>query len=262
MSERKVINKYYPPDFDPSKIVKKKKKVKTGSASMPTVRFMTPYSLRCENCGEYTSKARKFNARKETTSETYLGTRTIKLHIKCPRCASEIIFRTDPKSADYVLMYGAKKLYDTGNTNQVLKDETLEETLKRLEREEQEAKQKELDKDKKTTTVEELEAKLNDIRRQQNMNDELQDIQQRNAKLETDSKKIQQRKLEEERVMQRLRDEEDERQAQQAFKGAQTEDTMGSSDDSDYEPIKFDNPAPKIIVKKKTNQLGVKKVKL
>jgi hypothetical protein len=273
-----VINKYYPPDFDPSKIVKKKKKIKTGSAAFPTVRFMTPYSIRCVNCGEYTSKSRKFNARKETTTETYLGMKTIKLHIKCPSCASEIVFRTDPKSADYVIMYGAKKLYDSGNTNEVLKEETLEETLSRLEREEQEARQKELEKEKKSTTLEELEAKLNDIRRKQDMNDELDEIQQRNAKLEVFASNTKQKKKEEEEERQRLRDQEDEKLAQMAFAKTTTtilnqhefnepEPEEDLSSDSDYDQpllLSKHKQVPKVMVKRKANNLGIsvkKKVK-
>lgn len=276
MSERKVINKYYPPDFDPSKITKKKKKVKTGSASLPAVRFMTPYSIRCDNCGEYTSKSRKFNARKETTNESYLGVKTIKLHIKCPSCASEIIFRTDPKSADYVLMYGAKKLYDTGNTNEVMKEESLEDTLSRLEKEEEAARQKELEKDKKTSTLEELESKLNDIRRQQEMNEELDDIQRKNARLEIDSKTLKEKRELEAAEKKRFQDEEDERLAEMAFSKpagiaghvptVEPEVHSASDSDSDYgQPLTSvlskKTPPPKIVAKRKVNRLGVSTAK-
>lgn len=273
MSERKVINKYYPPDFDPSKIIKKRKKVKTGSASLPTVRFMTPYSLRCDNCGEYTSKARKFNARKENTEETYLGLKTVKLHIKCPRCASEIIFQTDPKSADYVLIFGAKKLYDSGNTNQKLQDETLEETLSRLEKEEQEeAKLKEGKTGNKTTTVEELEAKLNALRREQEMNEELDEIQQKNVRLQEKSQTIVKSQMEQQLAKQKMQEEEDEKIAQDAFsskrqtelmniyKSSDDESNDDSSDESDYDqPINnlIKRPASKVVLKRKANTLGV-----
>ncbi|CCH46082.1 Coiled-coil domain-containing protein [Wickerhamomyces ciferrii] len=223
MSERKVINKYYPPDFDPSKIVKKKKKVKTGSASLPTVRLMTPFSMKCLNCGEYISRSRKFNARKENTSETYLGMKIVRFHIKCPRCASEILFRTDPKSADYVIEFGAQKNYDSGNTNKLMKEETLEDTLARLEKEEEEAKLKELQKDKKQTSLEELEAKLNDIRHQQELSEQIDDLRERNSRLNDLAKdaqyqnelKAKLRASEEEKLQKQ--NEEDERLAEEAF---------------------------------------------
>lgn len=70
MSERKVLNKYYPPDFDP-------KKIPVGGSGRPaqyTVRLMTPFSMRCNTCGEFIYKRKKFNARKEIVrGEEYLG---------------------------------------------------------------------------------------------------------------------------------------------------------------------------------------------
>lgn len=41
MSERKVINKYFPADFDPSKIPRRK----MGKDRQETVRLMAPFSL-------------------------------------------------------------------------------------------------------------------------------------------------------------------------------------------------------------------------
>ncbi|KAH3675452.1 hypothetical protein WICMUC_002741 [Wickerhamomyces mucosus] len=226
MSERKAINKYYPPDFDPSKVSKKNKKVKKGFASMPTIRLMTPFSMICLSCNEWISKSRKFNARKETTSETYLGMKIVRLHIRCPKCATEIIFRTDPKSADFVVENGAKRAYDKEKKNQLLKEESLEETMARLEEEETQAREKELAKDKKRTSLEELEKKLNDIKRQQDMNDEIDILHQKSTRInETlnnhdlrEAIKDRQRILYLER--QRLQEEEDEKEAAEAFSGS------------------------------------------
>ena len=88
MSERKVLNKYYPPDFDPSKIPKSKEKRNATFA----IRLMAPCNMRCTTCGEYiykvlhitksvylhleSLKGRKFNARKEDVDDmNYLGLR-------------------------------------------------------------------------------------------------------------------------------------------------------------------------------------------
>lgn len=296
MSERKVINKYYPPDFDPSKIIKKKKKVKTGSASLPTVRLMTPFSMKCKNCGEYIAKSKKFNARKESTNETYLGMKIVRFHIKCPRCASEILFRTDPKSADYVIEFGAQKNYDSGNTNQLMKEETLEETLARLEKEEEEARQKEADKDKKQTSLEELEAKLNDIRRQQEVSDQIDELRERNSKLNeialnSDLQQEVKKKIKEEELERLQRqNEEDEKLAEQAFQktskqsipttksttpeikndnnlsihintNAESGSNSSDSDSDGYDQPLFSkkppSPPQKVVLKRKNNTLGV-----
>ena len=61
MSERKVLNKYYPPDFDPAKIPRGPK----GRNSTFIIRLMAPCNMRCTTCGEYIYKGRKFNARSD-----------------------------------------------------------------------------------------------------------------------------------------------------------------------------------------------------
>ncbi|XP_045462727.1 splicing factor YJU2-like [Harmonia axyridis] len=106
MSERKVLNKYYPPDFDPSKIPR----MKLPKNRQYTVRLMAPFNMRCETCGEYIYKGKKFNARKEDVeNENYLGIRIYRFYIKCTRCLQEISFKTDPQSTDYVIEAGATR---------------------------------------------------------------------------------------------------------------------------------------------------------
>ena len=106
MSERKVLNKYYPPDFDPSKIPR----MKLAKNRQYTVRLMAPFNMRCATCGEYIYKGKKFNARKEDVEgEDYLGIRIFRFYIKCTRCLQEISFRTDPKNTDYEIEAGATR---------------------------------------------------------------------------------------------------------------------------------------------------------
>ncbi|XP_055693406.1 splicing factor YJU2 [Lutzomyia longipalpis] len=106
MSERKVLNKYYPPDFDPSKIPR----MKLAKNRQYTVRLMAPFNMRCVTCGEYIYKGKKFNARKEDVeNETYLGIRIYRFYIKCTRCLQEISFKTDPKNTDYEIEAGATR---------------------------------------------------------------------------------------------------------------------------------------------------------
>ncbi|XP_034475753.1 splicing factor YJU2 [Drosophila innubila] len=106
MSERKVLNKYYPPDFDPSKIPR----MKLAKNRQYTVRLMAPFNMRCKTCGEYIYKGKKFNARKEDVeNETYLGIRIYRFYIKCTRCLQEISFKTDPQNTDYEIEAGATR---------------------------------------------------------------------------------------------------------------------------------------------------------
>ncbi|XP_044255407.1 splicing factor YJU2 [Tribolium madens] len=106
MSERKVLNKYYPPDFDPSKIPR----MKLPKNRQYTVRLMAPFNMRCKTCGEYIYKGKKFNARKEDVeNDDYLGIRIYRFYIKCTRCLQEISFKTDPKNTDYEIEAGATR---------------------------------------------------------------------------------------------------------------------------------------------------------
>ena len=106
MSERKVLNKYYPPDFDPSKIPR----ARCPRNRQFTVRLMVPCNIKCYTCGEYIAKGKKFNARKEDVENmTYLGVRIYRFYIKCPGCLAEISFRTDPESTDYIIEAGAHR---------------------------------------------------------------------------------------------------------------------------------------------------------
>lgn len=98
MSERKVLTKYYPPDFDPSAIGRTPKHLRQKGPKVITVRLMAPFPMKCTNCGEYIYRGRKFNARKQTLEEKYLNIPIYRFFIRCTRCSGEITFRTDPKS--------------------------------------------------------------------------------------------------------------------------------------------------------------------
>ncbi|KAI1500950.1 CWC16 protein [Biscogniauxia marginata] len=170
MSERKVLTKYYPPDFDPSQIQRVRGPKNTGP-KVQTVRLMVPFSLKCLKCGEFIYRGRKFNARKETPpDEKYLGIQIYRFYIKCTRCSAEITFKTDPKNNDYACESGAKR-----NTEpwRVGREETDEERLDRLEREEEER-----------NAMVELEAKTVDAKREMAVADALDEIRTRNARVE------------------------------------------------------------------------------
>lgn len=114
-------------------------------------------------------KGRKFNARKETNQEEkYLGIQIFRFFIRCTRCSAEITFKTDPRVNDYVCERGAKR-----NTEpwRPLKEETDEERLDRIEKEEEER-----------NAMEELEAKTVDAKREMAVADMLDEIRSSNAR--------------------------------------------------------------------------------
>ncbi|KAL8667854.1 MAG: hypothetical protein Q9202_000319 [Teloschistes flavicans] len=176
MSERKVLSKYYPPDFDPSKITRarKPKSDLPPGPKVQTVRLMAPFSMKCTSCGEYIYKGRKFNARKETTDEKYYSISIFRFYIRCTRCSGEITFKTDPRGMDYVCERGAKRNFEVwrqGGDGEG--KETDEERLDRLEREQEER-----------SAMEELEAKVVDAKQEMAIADALDEIRTRNARNE------------------------------------------------------------------------------
>ncbi|KAM9842285.1 splicing factor YJU2 [Aulostomus maculatus] len=127
MSERKVLNKYYPPDFDPAKIPK----LKLPKDRQYVVRLMAPFNMRCKTCGEYIYKGKKFNARKETVqNELYMGLPIFRFYIKCTRCLAEITFKTDPENTDYAMEHGATRNFQA--------EKIIEEEEKRVQQEREE----------------------------------------------------------------------------------------------------------------------------
>ncbi|CUM63645.1 uncharacterized protein PRCAT00001227001 [Priceomyces carsonii] len=199
MSERKGINKYYPPDWDPTKVPKK---LKPKSLTIK-VRLETPYSMRCLKCDEYIGVGRKFNAKKEITKEKYLNMKILRIHISCPHCNNPITFKTSPQTAGYVPETGARRNYTPKQSiSKVPEDhiETEDEILLRLEKEEQENKSYQILKEKRKKNpfwkqteslkdsdgniMEALEKRLDEQVRQQQLNDELEDLQHRSSKIQ------------------------------------------------------------------------------
>ena len=270
MSERKVLTKYYPPDFDPSKITRSRAPKQAGP-KVQTVRLMAPFPMKCTACGEYIYKGRKFNARKETTEEKYYSISIYRFYIRCTRCSGEITFKTDPKNMDYECERGAKRNTEPWRMNGGGLQESDEERLDRLEREEEEK-----------NAMQELETKTLDAKREMAVADALDEIPTRNARNErsgTDGVELgaARETRDEERERQ---DREDEEAARRAFMRKQ-EDLGEVIDDEDMEDdagvgssasaaaaitkeaaMEMPPPSFKRVVKKKKDHgalLGIKK---
>lgn len=111
MSERKVLNKYIPPNFDPSKIPKAQR------SKQWTVRMMLPWNVQCASCGEYLPRGRKFNTRMEPVEgENYLSIKIWRFYFRCNRCAHEFTLKTDPKNTDYVCEMNCRRTFELWKT--------------------------------------------------------------------------------------------------------------------------------------------------
>ena len=107
MAERKVLNKYYPPDFDPNKLRTIEKK---NTHKICNVRMMLPMTMKCYSCNNYMYIGTKFNMKVEpVTNEYYLGIQIYRFCYRCSNCFNEITFKTDPKNNDYIAEKGGSR---------------------------------------------------------------------------------------------------------------------------------------------------------
>uniref|UniRef100_A0A3B3TC73 Splicing factor YJU2 n=1 Tax=Paramormyrops kingsleyae TaxID=1676925 RepID=A0A3B3TC73_9TELE len=217
MSERKVLNKYYPPDFDPSKIPK----LKLPKDRQYVVRLMAPFNMRCKTCGEYIYKGKKFNARKETVqNELYLGLPIFRFYIKCTRCLAEITFKTDPENTDYAMEHGATRNFQA--------EKLIEEEEKKLQRDREE---EELNNPMKV-----LENRTRDSKMEMEVLENLQELKELNQRqAQVDFEGMLGRYKEEEQRERERQKEEDERETREMLDKALIKRLRDSDSDSDQE---------------------------
>ncbi|PWA29679.1 hypothetical protein CCH79_00008047 [Gambusia affinis] len=217
MSERKVLNKYYPPDFDPAKIPK----LKLPKDRQYVVRLMAPFNMRCKTCGEYIYKGKKFNARKETVqNELYMGLPIFRFYIKCTRCLAEITFKTDPENTDYAMEHGATRNFQA--------EKLIEEEEKRIQ---QEREDEELNNPMKV-----LENRTKDSKMEMEVLENLQELKelnQRQALVDFEGMIDKYRELEK-REREREK-EEDERETKEMLERVLVKRLRDSDSDSDRE---------------------------
>ena len=171
MGERKVLNKYFPPDFDPA-LMPRRKQPKNMQIE---VRMMLPFSIQCSTCGEYMYRGKKFNSRKEDVlEEDYHGIKIFRFYIRCITCASEITFKTDPQHGDYAAEHGCQRNFEPW------RETDADEAAMLKEREEEE----------KGDSMKALENRTLDSKREMDILDALDEIKainQRHAKVDTDA---------------------------------------------------------------------------
>lgn len=122
MGERKVLNKYIPPDFDPSKL----RRIRMKKKSKEVIRTMLAFGIQCTTCGEFMGAGKKFNAKKEEAG-SYLTIKRYRFYIKCSVCSTQITYRTDPKNGDYEIEQGATRIFELRKEQDRERDEAQAE---------------------------------------------------------------------------------------------------------------------------------------
>ncbi|KAK0602385.1 hypothetical protein LWI29_032797 [Acer saccharum] len=133
MGERKVLNKYYRPDFDPSL-----PRIRRGGSNNRQIqtkeRMMLPMTVRCNCCGNFIYSGTKFNCRKEdVVGGNYLGCiKVFRLYFRCSNCSAELVIKTDPQNSDYVVESGATRIFEPWRTAEVEEEEDKEKNAEEL----------------------------------------------------------------------------------------------------------------------------------
>ncbi|KYO25231.1 probable splicing factor YJU2B isoform X2 [Alligator mississippiensis] len=142
MGERKGVNKYYPPDFDPAKHGSLNKyrhshplreRARKLSQGILIIRFEMPYNIWCDGCKNHIGMGVRYNAEKKKVGN-YYTTPIYRFRMKCHLCVNYIEMQTDPANCDYVIVSGAQRKeerWDPQDNEQVLATE--HEEKKKLE---------------------------------------------------------------------------------------------------------------------------------
>lgn len=116
MAERKAVNKYYPPDWDPSKgsinaynkshpLRSRAKKIDKG---ILVVRFGMPFNIWCSGCENHIGMGVRYNAEKSKVGSYYTSP-IYQFDMKCHLCDNHFIIETDPANFDYVIKKGGRR---------------------------------------------------------------------------------------------------------------------------------------------------------
>ncbi|GAA99955.1 uncharacterized protein L969DRAFT_90041 [Mixia osmundae IAM 14324] len=114
------FNKYYPPDYDPSKSASlnayhgkhalgdRARKLDQG---VLITRFELPFNVWCGGCDAHIGMGVRYNAEKKRVGN-YYTTSIYSFRCKCHLCGHYFEIQTDPKNARYVVTLGARQKHE------------------------------------------------------------------------------------------------------------------------------------------------------
>ncbi|TPX45395.1 hypothetical protein SeMB42_g01704 [Synchytrium endobioticum] len=116
MADRRAQNKYYPPDWDPSKgsintyvgqhpLRDRARKLDQG---ILIIRFEMPFNIWCDGCENHIGMGVRYNAEKKKAG-MYYTTPIWSFRMKCHLCDNWMEIHTDPKNTEYVVVSGARR---------------------------------------------------------------------------------------------------------------------------------------------------------
>ncbi|XP_038048334.1 coiled-coil domain-containing protein 130-like [Patiria miniata] len=141
MADRKAVNRYYPPDFDPTKhgSINKyrnshplRERAKRLDEGILVIRFEMPYNIWCGGCGKHIGMGVRYNAEK-TKVGNYYTTPIYRFRMKCHLCDHYFEMETNPMECDYTIVTGAHRKnqkWDMAENEQVLTEDRA--TVKKL----------------------------------------------------------------------------------------------------------------------------------
>ena len=116
MAERKATNKYYPPEWNPSKgsintfrgshpLRERARKLDQG---ILIIRFELPFNIWCDGCNNHVGMGVRYNAEKSKIG-MYHTTPLYQFRMKCHLCDNHFVIKTDPQNLDYIVENGARR---------------------------------------------------------------------------------------------------------------------------------------------------------
>jgi coiled-coil domain-containing protein 130 len=111
-----IIDKYYPPSWDPSKgslnrfVGQHPLRARAAKAGIGiiVVRFEMPFNVWCLSCEKHIGQGTRYNAEKKKIGY-YFSSPIYSFKMTCHLCSGPIEIHTDPKLGEYIIKEGLRK---------------------------------------------------------------------------------------------------------------------------------------------------------